>query len=67
MVTADEEIVYTLDETVSKLKIAKSRVCALVKSGELESVLIGGPRARRIPRAALVDYVERLRAEQNGR
>lgn len=62
----DGELVYTLDETVAKLKIAKSRVCALVKAGEIESILIAGPRSRRVPRSALVDYIERLRAEQNG-
>ncbi|GAA2875731.1 hypothetical protein GCM10010517_36710 [Streptosporangium fragile] len=63
---SDDELVYTVDETVAKLKIAKSRVFALIKSGAIESILIDGPRTRRIPRSALVDYIERLRAEQNG-
>lgn len=61
---ADDEIVYTLDETAAKLKIARSRVCSLVKRGEIESILMDGPRTRRIPRDAVVAYVERLRAQQ---
>jgi hypothetical protein len=36
---------------------------ALLKSGEVESVLIG--RARRVPRAAIEAYTARLTTEQH--
>ncbi|MBA9002036.1 helix-turn-helix domain-containing protein [Thermomonospora cellulosilytica] len=43
-----------------QLQIARTRVFALIKSGELESVRVG--TSRRVPREALERYLEKLRA-----
>jgi excisionase family DNA binding protein len=56
--TADDQLLFTPEDAGAKLKIGRTRMFALLKSGELQSVKIG--RSRRIPAAALTDYVERL-------
>lgn len=50
----------TVEEAARRLRIGRTLCFRLVSSGELESVVIG--RLRRIPPAALDDYVNRLRA-----
>lgn len=57
------EIVLTVEEAASRLKIGRTRMYKLVSDGAVESVLIG--RLRRIPVKALRRYVEKLLAEQN--
>lgn len=42
-----------------QLQIARTRVFAMIKSGELESVKVG--TSRRVPREALDSYIQRLR------
>jgi excisionase family DNA binding protein len=46
-------------EAAAALGISVAKVYALISAGELEAVHVG--RARRIPGAALEEYVERLR------
>ena len=46
----------------TSLSICRTKVYELLRNGELESVRIGA--SRRIPAAALADYVEQLRAGQ---
>lgn len=46
-------------EAAELLGLGRTRIFALIRTGEVESVKIG--RSRRIPRAALDDYIHRLR------
>ncbi|MGW5686492.1 helix-turn-helix domain-containing protein [Nonomuraea sp. NPDC003754] len=48
------------EHVVKLLQIGRSVYFELIKSGELESVLIG--RSRRVPRDSLLAYVQYLRA-----
>lgn len=56
----DAPALLTVEEAARRLRIGRTLCFRLVASGELESVVIG--RLRRIPPAALDDYVNRLRA-----
>jgi excisionase family DNA binding protein len=47
------------EEAAEWLNVGRSKVYELMRAGALESVQIGG--CRRIPRAALVQYVQSLR------
>ncbi|WP_433513914.1 helix-turn-helix domain-containing protein [Nonomuraea sp. CA-143628] len=55
-------LLLTVEAAGVQLSLGRTEAFALVKSGELESVVIG-QRARRVPRQALLDYVTRLRAQ----
>ncbi|MGN6243728.1 MAG: excisionase family DNA-binding protein [Motilibacteraceae bacterium] len=55
-----ERLLYKPEEAAEALGIGRSRLFQLLASGELESVSIG--RSRRITRAALEGYVDRLQA-----
>lgn len=48
------------EEAAAALGVSRSTVFELLAAGDLRSVQIG--RARRIPRAALADFVSRLEA-----
>ncbi|WP_239340636.1 helix-turn-helix domain-containing protein [Frankia sp. CiP3] len=52
-------LLLTATEAADLLGVSRTTVYELLNAGQLESVRIG--RARRIPRAALVAYVDRLR------
>ena len=52
----------TVEQAAEALGIGRTTTFALVKSGELESVLIG--RLRRVPADAIDAYTARLEAEQ---
>ncbi|WP_239346162.1 helix-turn-helix domain-containing protein [Frankia sp. Cj5] len=52
-------LLLTTTEAADLLGVSRTTVYELLNAGQLESVRIG--RARRIPRAALVAYVDRLR------
>ncbi len=52
-------LLLTTTEAADLLGVSRTTVYELLNTGQLESVRIG--RARRIPRAALVAYVDRLR------
>ena len=52
-------LLLTAEQAASALSICRTKVYELLRTGQLESVLIGS--SRRIPVAALDEYVERLR------
>lgn len=58
-----ERILLTVEEAGQLLGIGRTKTYALVKSGELESVQIG--RLRRVPRAAIDDYANKLINQRN--
>ncbi|KLL09843.1 MULTISPECIES: helix-turn-helix domain-containing protein [Protofrankia] len=53
------KLLLTAAEAAAVLGVGRSTVYELMAAGQIESVRIG--RSRRIPRAALVAYVDRLR------
>jgi excisionase family DNA binding protein len=60
---ADEEwvILLTAKEAARALRVGRSKVYELMRSGELRSVKIGG--SRRVSAAALAEFVSRLEAD----
>lgn len=54
-------LLHAPESAAERLQCGRTKVYELMNSGELESVKVG--RLRRIPEAALVAYVERLRTE----
>ncbi|GGQ44007.1 excisionase family DNA-binding protein [Couchioplanes azureus] len=54
-------LVLTVEQAAQRLGIGRTLMCALVASGEIESVTIG--RLRRIPDQCLIEYVNRLRQQ----
>lgn len=61
--TAPDEpsLLVRVEEFARLASIGRTKAFAIVGSGEIESVLIGS--SRRIPRAAVDAYIERLRTE----
>ncbi len=57
-------LLLTPEQAASTLAICRTKVYELLRRGELESVQIG--TSRRIPSAALSDYVQRLRGASGG-
>lgn len=55
-------LLLTPEEAAERLSLSRTTVYELVRKGRLQSVKIG--RARRIPRAALQEYVETLVGSQ---
>jgi excisionase family DNA binding protein len=55
------EMVYRVEEVARVLKVGRTKVFDLIRSGELSSVKIGG--SRRIPARSVNDYLSRLIAE----
>lgn len=55
-----QPVLLTIEETAQSLRIGRSMVCQLVKTGELRSVKIGA--SRRVPVAAVNEYADSLRA-----
>lgn len=58
-------VLLTVEEAAERLHIGKTKTYALVKAGEIESVLIG--RLRRIHIDALNSYAARLASQQTTR
>jgi len=54
----------TVEEAAESIGIGRTTMFALLKQGEVESVLVG--RLRRVPVSAIEDYLGRLAAEQHG-
>jgi excisionase family DNA binding protein len=52
-------LLLKVEEAAARLGIARTLMYRLVRTGEVESVLVG--RLRRIPVACLEEYVEELR------
>ncbi len=58
----DEKLLLTIDEAAQRLGIGRSHTYVYVLRGDIPSVKLG--RSRRVPVAALDEFIERLRAEQ---
>jgi excisionase family DNA binding protein len=56
-----DPLLYTPEEAAERLRIARHRIFDLLRTGEIESIKLG--RSRRIPAVALIEFVERQRAE----
>lgn len=56
-----DKLLLTPEEAAGVLGICRSKLYDLLRAGAIESVHIGA--SRRVPAAALVEYVERLRQE----
>jgi excisionase family DNA binding protein len=54
---------HKAEQAAEFLNVSRSTVYGLLRTGELRSVKIG--KSRRIPHAALVEYVERLTQRQS--
>ncbi|MGW6495783.1 helix-turn-helix domain-containing protein [Nonomuraea angiospora] len=55
-------LLLTVEEAAEQLHIGRTKAFAMVKSGEIESVLVG-ERGRRVPREAVLEYIARLRQQ----
>lgn len=61
MVTATTgPVLLTPEEAAEALRLGRSKVYDLIRTGELESVKVG--RCRRVPVTALVLFIDTLRA-----
>lgn len=58
---ASSRILLTVEAAAGRLSIGRTTMYALIKTGAVESVLVG--RLRRIPADALTHYLEQLRAD----
>lgn len=58
-----DRTLLTVEEAAERLGIGRTRMFALLKSGEVESVRIG--RSRRIHIRAIDEYAEGLRTDRN--
>ncbi|MEY2590541.1 MAG: Helix-turn-helix domain [Acidimicrobiaceae bacterium] len=54
-------LLATPEEAAAALRMSRATVYVLMRTGELRSVVVGA-RSRRIPVAALTEFVERLAA-----
>lgn len=55
----DDQIAYKVPHAAQVIDLSERQMWELVRSGEIESIKIGA--SRRIPRAALVAYIEQHR------
>jgi len=58
---SDGRLLYRPEDAATILSVTRTRVYDLIRSGQLPSVKLG--RSRRIPGAALHDFVDSLTAE----
>ncbi len=56
-----DKLAYSVDDVAELLSIGRTKAVALVSSGEIASIKLGGRRL--IPRQDLQTFVERMRAE----
>ncbi|MFG3492450.1 excisionase family DNA-binding protein [Streptomyces sp. NPDC047972] len=62
-VTVDSTLVLlTVEEAARRLRVGRTTCFSLIRTGKLESLLVGG--LRRVPADAPAAYVARLRTEQ---
>ena len=59
----DEPRFLTLTDVAEVLNVSSSQVYALVRSGDLPSIKIGGRGQYRVERSVLEEYIQRLYAE----
>jgi excisionase family DNA binding protein len=52
-------LLLTPEQAAAELGIGRTRMYTLIAEGEVDSVKVG--RSRRVPRQALVEYIDRLR------
>ncbi|MFC9971831.1 helix-turn-helix domain-containing protein [Spirillospora sp. NPDC127200] len=57
-ITADADLLLTVEEAARRLKIGRTQMYRLIASGEVQSVTIG--RLRRVPAECLSAYVAGL-------
>ncbi|MGB5755359.1 MAG: helix-turn-helix domain-containing protein [Acidimicrobiales bacterium] len=55
-----DKLAYSVDEVAELLSLGRTKVVALVSSGEILSIKVGGRRL--IPRQDLFAFIERMRA-----
>lgn len=60
-----DKLLLTPEDAAAALSIGRSKLYELIAAGTLETVAIGA--CRRIPRAALDDFVDRLRTSTPSR
>jgi excisionase family DNA binding protein len=63
--TADDDrtlVLLKVEEAARRLRIGRTTCYGLIRSGELESVMVG--TLRRVPADAIPEYVIRLRTAQ---
>jgi excisionase family DNA binding protein len=60
-VQADERLLLSVDEAARRLSIGRSLLYELLAAGEIRSIHVG--RLRRVPIAALTDYINRQASE----
>ncbi|GAA3460348.1 helix-turn-helix domain-containing protein [Saccharothrix longispora] len=53
-----KDMLYRVEEVAQALRIGRTKVFDLIRSGELTSVKIGG--SRRIPASSVQEYLSRL-------
>jgi excisionase family DNA binding protein len=56
-------LAYSVEEAATQLGIGRTFMFQLIATGEIESFKIG--KLRKISHGALIDYLNRLRAEQS--
>ena len=61
-VQPDERLLLSVDEAARRLSIGRSLLYELLAAGEIRSIHVG--RLRRVPIAALTDYINRQASEQ---
>jgi len=59
-----EPLAYRAEQVPHVFPIGRTLLFQKIKTGEIQSFRVG--RARFIPRQALIDFMDRLIAEQNG-
>lgn len=59
-ITAITPLLYRVEEAAEALRLSRSQVYELIRSGALRTVKIGG--RRRVPVTACTEYVETLEA-----
>ncbi|MEU8193310.1 helix-turn-helix domain-containing protein [Microbispora amethystogenes] len=62
--TADTPLLLTVEEAARRLRIGRTRMYDLVRSGAVRAVYVG--RLRRVPTECLQEYVTRLITEGEG-
>jgi excisionase family DNA binding protein len=56
------QLLYSVEEAAGMIGIGRTFMFHLLATGEIDSLKIG--RRRKVPRDAIDDYIERLRAQQ---
>jgi excisionase family DNA binding protein len=63
MTTTEGADLLTVEEAAKRLRIGRTRMYDLIKTGTIESVTIG--RLRRVPPECIAAYVAKLRASSH--